>query len=112
MAMKRESVRERLGDKFNSIDESILEHASTNNESWVYGGIHGTCVELEISVEGETDSEIEDNLDDPDYDREFVEGVNEHYPDVKQEFEVAVREFFETTDYLKLRHAINNITII
>jgi hypothetical protein len=99
-----------LMEMLKGIEESILEYAGTEHESWVWAAVSGACVRLEISIPENTDSEIEDNLDDPTYDREFVEGVNADYKNAKQEFEVAVREFYGTGDFLKLRRSINDIS--
>lgn len=107
--MDQSMVSMKLADSLNGIDEAILENAGGENEYLVYSSIQGLCVDLEIPVIEDVECEIADNLESDDYDRGFVEGVNAHYSEVKQEFEVAVREFFETQNFLKFRRSLNNI---
>lgn len=108
--MKKSMVSIELGDLLKGIEASILEYAGGDDEYYIYSAVHGLCVKLEIPANEDIESEIDDNLQSKNYDRGFVYGVRTYYSSAMREFEVAVREFFETHDFLRFRSSLNSIT--
>lgn len=103
-------VSEKLADLMNGVEEAIEDHAGGDREDLAYNAIQGLCVILELfDINVDIESEVQENHESEDYDRTFIKAVNADYAEVKKQFEVAVREFYDTHDFLKFKSSLKSI---